>query len=140
MAESGLRDGPILVVHLQPEIRRLLTEVLEDEGHVIQETALGATALRRLVQTSASGMIVYLEPLLLHVQGNEQLHDYVMGRGVQTPHIFILLAAMADPQSEVAALRADGYLAQPFTIDQLIDSVADAQRTLQAKQTPPTVH
>jgi hypothetical protein len=84
-------------------------------------------------------MIVYLEPLFLRVRGNEQLHDYVMSRGGHMLHVWVHLASMYN--IEVAArdgLQADSYLAQPFTGDQALTSVEEAQRLLLAKRTPPT--
>src|SRR5258708_22050083 len=131
--------APILIVHLDTTLRGMMKEVFELEGYDTQETGRGPEALR-LLQAAKDGMIVYLEPLFLRVGGNERLRDYVMGRGPHTPHVFILLAALADPQAAMARLRADGYLALPFTGEQLLTSAEDAQRLLLAKRIPPTIH
>jgi hypothetical protein len=69
----------------------------------------------------------------VHVQGNEKLYDYVMDRGENNPHVYFLLNIIPNLREAMAALRADGYLAQPFTVPHLLTSVEDAQRLLRSK-------
>jgi DNA-binding NtrC family response regulator len=111
----------------------MIKEIFALEGYVTQETNQGSEALR-LLHAAEDGMIVYLEPLVLQMQGNERLYDFIMDRGLHNPHIFILLASSANLQVAMPALRADGYLAIPFTAHQLVTSVEHAQRLLQAKR------
>jgi DNA-binding NtrC family response regulator len=126
-------SAPILIVHLDPGTRRMMQEIFALEGYVAQEAGRVAEALR-ILQAAEDGMIVYLEPLFLHIRGNERLHDYVMERGPHNLHVFILLAAIPNIQAAMAPLRADGYLAQPFTVPQMLASAEDAHRLLQAKR------
>jgi DNA-binding NtrC family response regulator len=123
----------ILIVHLDLYIRKILIEVFELEGYSAHGAGSGEEALR-LLQAAEGGMIVYLEPLLLGRPGNEHLHEYVMSGDGHMLHVWVLLANMYHIEQATAPLRADSYLAQPFTVDQAFTSLEDAQRLLQAKR------
>jgi DNA-binding NtrC family response regulator len=140
MVTQGSRrhhDAPILIVHLQDTIRKLLCEFFGLEGYNAQGASSGAEALH-LLQAAEGGMIVYFEPLFLRMAGNEQLHDYVMNRDEHTPHVWILVAGSMFTEEDVVRFRADSHLKQPFTYDQALASVEEAQRPWKAKHTPPT--
>jgi DNA-binding NtrC family response regulator len=113
----------------------MLTEVFDLEGYVAQETNNGEVALS-LLQAAEGGMVVYLEPLFLSVRGNEQLHEYVTSRGGHILHAWVLLASMYHIEQAIDHLQADSYLELPFTVDQALTSVEDAQHLLQAKRMP----
>lgn len=131
---STQRQAPILIVHNSQPIRKMLQEVLALEGYVVQETDQADKALRSL-QAAEDGMIVYFEPIyLLHMRGAEGLRDYVMERDPHNPHVFLLLDAVPRIPANTALFRADGALAVPFTVPQLLASVEDAQRLLQTKR------
>lgn|GEM_PF-5761577 len=132
------QPAPILIVHLDRYTRKMLLEIFELEGYSAQGTDSGEEALT-LLQAAEGGMIVYVEPLLLRMRGNEQLHDYVMSRGEYPPQVWILLAGSMFTEEDMDRLRADSYLEQPFTADQALASVEEAQRLLLAKHTPPTM-
>jgi hypothetical protein len=114
-------------------MQRMLREVFGLEGYVAQGTSSGEVA-RRLLQAAEGGMIVYLEPALLSVVGNEQLHDYVMNRDGHTPQVWVLLAGTMFREEDMGRLRADSSLEQPFTADQALASVEEAQRLLRVKR------
>jgi DNA-binding NtrC family response regulator len=63
-------SAPILIMHLDGNIRKMLVEVFELEGYSTQGVGSGEVALR-LLQAAEGGMIVYLEPFFLQVVGNE---------------------------------------------------------------------
>jgi DNA-binding NtrC family response regulator len=125
--------APVLIVHLDRNLRRMLVEVFELEGYAAQGVRSGEEALRHL-QADKGGMIVYLEVLFLRVVGNEQLHDYMIGREERTPHVFVLFTGSMFTEEDVKRLRADGTLEQPFTVDQALASVEAAQRLLRDKR------
>ncbi len=85
----------------------MLREIFHFEGYVAYETDSGEVALRHL-QEAEGGMIVYLEPILLRMPGNEQLRDYVMSRDGHRSHVWVLLASKYN--IEVAA--RDGLVLQ----------------------------
>jgi hypothetical protein len=78
-------------------------------------------------------MIVYVEPLFLRVRDNERLQDYVMDRGEDTPHIFIVFTVLGNLQASITHVRADGFLLVPFIVPRLVTSVEEAQRLLKSK-------
>ena len=125
--------APILILHIDPTIRRMLKTLFEFEDYITHETGSGGEALR-LLQAAESGMIVYLEPLFLRMPGNERLADYVTNRHERTPQVWILLASDYKIGQAMDRLRADSFLELPFTAAQALASVEDAQRFLQDKR------
>src|SRR5262245_11574518 len=98
--------GPILIVHLQDTMHRMLREVFGIEGYTAQGTKSGEVALR-LLRAAEGGMIVYLEVLCLRMRGNEQLHDYIMNREEHAPHVLVLFTGSMFTKEDMKRLRAD---------------------------------
>jgi DNA-binding NtrC family response regulator len=132
-------DAPIFILHLAPEIRKWLKIIFELEGYVAHEARSGVVALPFL-QAAQGGMIVYLDPFFLGWPGNERLHDYVMSRDERTPRVWILVENSYNIERAMDRLQADSSLEVPFTGDQALASVEDAQHLLQAKRIPPSSH
>ena len=129
--------APILILHLDPFTRRMLKSIYEIEGYIVHETDKRETALG-LLQAAEGGMIVYLEVACLRMRDNEQLHDYLMNREEYAPHVFVLFTGSMFTKQDMKRLRADRYLEQPFTADQALASVKEAQRLWLAKHTSPS--
>ncbi len=126
-------SAPFLIVHLDVHLPRMMVEILVLEGYQARATSSGGMALA-ILRSAKQGLIVYVEPLLLEVRGNERLRDYVLGRGSDDPHVFMLLAAFVNIQAQREALRPDGALQIPFTMPQLLASVEEAQHLPHTKQ------
>lgn len=136
---NASHPGAILVAHLEPNMRIMLKEVLELEGYDVQATAEGSEAVD-ILHRNAQGMILFLEPLFLHLEELKErkgLQDLIMSRRPQDRHVVILLSGMLGIERLVRDVRADGYLPLPFNLDQLLAVVEDAQRVLRFKQAWP---
>ncbi|HEX8632301.1 MAG TPA: response regulator transcription factor [Catenuloplanes sp.] len=116
--------GQILVVDDDPDIRQLLTDVLEMEGHEVQVAADGLAAVRALEGYRPD--FVVLDVMMPGLDGYGVLRSIRSQDGIPLP--VLMLTASAEPNSAARAW-ADGvdyYLAKPFTADEvlyLIDGV-----------------
>lgn len=123
-----MRDGEtILVVDDEPNIRTILTYLLEQEGFVVHTAAGGREALEAMAGELPS--LVILDVMMPELDGFEVLtamrHDY---RTHNVP--VILLTAKGDTPHKVHGLRegANDYLVKPFVHEELILRVRNMLR------------
>ena len=117
MSERARR---ILVVEDDDHLRETLTEVLVDEGHEVRAAAHGHDALDQL-----DGW----EPHLILLDLMMPTMDAFAFRRRQrqlniAPHArTIVISAARDLESAVELLEADGCIAKPFRLQEVVDAV-----------------
>lgn len=125
---ENMRDGEtILVVDDEPNIRTILTYLLEQEGFVVRTAASGAEALEALALALPS--LVILDLMMPEVDGFEVLTS--MRNHYRTHNVpVILLTAKGDMPHKVHGLRegANDYLVKPFVHEELILRVRNMLR------------
>jgi len=108
----------VLVVDDDPTIRALVTDILEQEGYPVASAQHGAEALRivehRLIE-------VVLLDMRMPVLDGWGFAREVQARGMK-PRIVVMSAAQ-DAGRWAAEIRADGYLAKPFELSELLSAV-----------------
>jgi DNA-binding response OmpR family regulator len=112
----------ILVAEDDPDIRRLLTKLLELEGHDVAEAADGEFAMASLRKSVPD--LVVLDIMMPRKDGLMVLKD-MKTEGIRDRTKVMLLTAK---NSEADWLRgykagADGYVPKPFDPDALIDAI-----------------
>lgn len=112
----------VLVVDDDPNIRRMLQDILQDEGYQVRVAANGREALDDVATVSPDLILLDLMMPVLDGRGfyrefSAQYHD-----GDRAP--VLVISADQGVREQARALGVDGYLTKPFDIDELLDQVA----------------
>ncbi len=123
----------VLIVDDDEDIRAAVRFMLEDASYAVLEAGDGVTALA-IPRTSARGMVVLLDNLMPHLDGETVLAEVESASGPLAAHAFVLVTA--SPQRITPALQARltqfgvPVIAKPFAITTLLDAVRRAARRL----------
>jgi CheY-like chemotaxis protein len=111
----------ILVVDDDPAIRRLLTDVLELEGHEIRTAVDGLAAVRQLEVLRPA--CVLLDVMMPGLDGYGVLRSIRSQDGEPLPVIMLTAAAEPDTAARAWGEGVDYFLAKPFKADDLLELV-----------------
>jgi two-component system chemotaxis response regulator CheY len=112
-------DGPILVVDDDASILETVTAILEMEGYAVATAANGVEALRRVEE--ARPVLVLLD-MRMPVLDGWGFVRVLNERGVQLP--IVVMTAAQDARRWATEIGAAGFLAKPFELPDLLDTVA----------------
>jgi CheY-like chemotaxis protein len=112
-------QGRVLVVDDDPDILRLVREVLRDAGSTVLVAENGEEALR--VVADVRPQLIILDKLMPVMDGTTFAAAYRQ-RADAAP--IVALCAARDAADWAASIGAVGYLAKPFDVEQLIATVA----------------
>jgi CheY-like chemotaxis protein len=114
----------ILIVDDEPGVRRLLSDLLSDEGYLVSEASDGALGLERL--RSFQPHLVVLDLMMPVMSGWTFVAECRrLDCGSEVP--IIAMTAAYDARRAVAELEVLGvraYLAKPFDLEELLSIVA----------------
>lgn len=116
----------ILVVEDQAEVRRLLRDVLEADGHEVVEAGGAAAALRVLESPEGRPRVLVTDLVMPGLSGQELIRRAVE----MAPSLRVLVIS---GYSEQECERADGFLRKPFPPDEFCREV---RRLLQLRPPP----
>lgn len=112
----------ILIIDDEPDIVFAISTILEDAGYAVA-TAARSESITRYLHGDKLPDLILLDMLLSGQRGTE-----IAGKLKQqkaTEHIPILmLSAHPNAEQEAKAAGADGFLAKPFDLDDLLSKVA----------------
>ncbi len=114
---SGARR--LLVVEDDDSIRQMMEMVLESEGYQVTTATNGAMALAALSRERPA--LILLDMKMPGVDGWEFARRYAELPAPKPP--VIVITAAQDASRRAAEIGAQGYLAKPFSIDQLLQVV-----------------
>src|SRR5438552_673836 len=109
----------ILVVDDDPDILQTLALCLSTEGYRVITASNGKEALELLPRETPAAVLL---DLMMPVMDGWQFVAELDARGMRRMPILILSADRA-VQGHAAKLRADGHLAKPFDLDDLLGKV-----------------
>lgn len=116
-------SGRILVVDDDESILDFVREALEDEGFEVVTATDGAEALE--LAAARPPDLILLDMRMPIVDGWEFAETYARTPGPHAP--LIVMTAARDAASIAEDIHAAGYLAKPFTLDDLL-SLAEQYR------------
>ena len=122
-------DRPILVVDDDPTILAAVSETLDLEGYSVMTAVNGAEALLAMERTPPALVLLDMRMPVLDGWGFMRA---VRSRGLDLP--VVVMTATADARRWAAEIGAQGVLAKPFDLDELIAAV---QRLGQASPSSP---
>jgi CheY-like chemotaxis protein len=115
--------GPILVVDDDPGIRQTVREILDLEGYPVETAADGAEALRAVERSEPSLVLLDMRMPQLDGWGFARA---LRARGLTLPIVVMTAAENAGRWAE--EIGADGYVAKPFELDELLGEVERVRR------------
>jgi CheY-like chemotaxis protein len=118
MINRSVNAGPILVVDDDPNILDVVSELLDMEGYQVTTAANGAEALARLSETTPSLVLLDMRMPVLDGWGFIRA---VRERGLSP--VVVVMTAAADARRWASEIGAQGVLAKPFDLDELIAAV-----------------
>src|SRR2546421_2809257 len=126
--ENGMKDTRVLVVDDDPDIRRLLRELLERAGFEVADAPDGKAALREVFETRPD--LVVLDVTMPELDGWKTLDRIRDVSGVPV----MMLTANASEVEKVRALGAgaDDYVVKPFGRQELVARVQALLRRAQS--------
>lgn len=120
----------VLLVEDDPQLARMLTDLLHDEGYAVDTAPDGQRGLHLGLTTAYDVMV--LDRGLPAIEGLDLL-GRLRRSGVSTP--VLVLSALANPADRVVGLDAgaEDYLGKPFDIEELLARLrALLRRTVEA--------
>lgn len=111
--------GSILIVDDDAAIRDALSEILESEGYPVSTAADGTAALRLVEELRPS--LLLLDMRMPGLSGWD-VANALRQRKIAVP--ILVMTAARDARHWAEQIGADGYLAKPFDLDDLLDGVA----------------
>jgi two-component system chemotaxis response regulator CheY len=111
-------EGPILVVDDDPTILATVAETLDMEGYPVVTATNGAEALDVLERASPSMVLLDMRMPVLDGWGFVRA---VRERGLSVR--VVVMTAASDARRWAAEIGAQGVLAKPFELDELIAAV-----------------
>ena len=114
------RDARILLVEDDPTLRETLAEVLGDEGHEVRAAAHGDEALDHLNGWEPD--LILLDVMMPTMDAYEfRLRQRQLGIA---PHAqTLVISATRDIEAAAARLEANAWIAKPFLLDEVVDTV-----------------
>src|SRR5215207_6118737 len=115
----------VLVVDDDPDIRLLIRYALVDEGYEVDEASDGQVALDLAGRRKPD--IIVLDMRMPRMDGWEFSRLYRERHGALVP--IIVLTAARDAALRAADIHAEGYIAKPFDLEELLELVSSTVRS-----------
>lgn len=122
------RDG-VLVVEDDPDLLALMELVLSQAGHRVRTAPEGAAALARVAEELPG--LIFLDMRMPGMNGWEFAREFRARHGRACPIVVVTAAENARERAE--EIGADGWLAKPFDLD---DVLQVAERYLRGSPAP----
>jgi DNA-binding response OmpR family regulator len=112
-------EARVLVVDDDESIREYVDMALSEEGYEVITAPHGAAALDAIAQSPPD--LILLDMRMPVMDGREFSQAY--RRTADVPAPIVVLTASRDVSSSANEIRADGAVAKPFDLDELLETV-----------------
>jgi two-component system, chemotaxis family, chemotaxis protein CheY len=113
---------PILVIEDDPEILSTIAAILELEGHTVERASNGEEGLRVVERTRPRLVLLDMRMPVLDGWG---FVGALKQRGIKLP--ILVMTAAHDARRWAGEIDAEGYLAKPFELIDLLNAVENLQ-------------
>lgn len=114
------RATRILIVEDDATLRDALAEVLRDEGHDVRVASHGGEAVDELIVWDADLIVLdVMMPTMDAFEFREHQRRLGLGRAAKT----LILSAARDVATAASRLEADGWIAKPFRLADVLEAV-----------------
>ena len=113
---------PILVVEDDPEILNTVAAILELEGYTVERASNGEEGLRMVERTRPRLVLLDMRMPVLDGWG---FVSALKQRGIRLP--ILVMTAAHDARRWASEIDAEGYLAKPFELIDLLNAVENLQ-------------
>lgn len=118
---SGAPGGaPILVVEDDPDLLSLMEMILCDDGYRVRTAREGGEALARVKEELPS--LVFLDMRMPGMNGWDFAREFRARHGAAVP--IVVVTAAEDARRRAEEIAAQGWLAKPFEIDDVLQAAA----------------
>lgn len=128
-------DQHILIVDDEPDIRRLLRRLLEDEDYTVAEAVDGVDGLAQL-RASQRRLVVLLDYKMPHMNGAEVLDAVLADPQLAGRHAILFvtanLVAFSPQLLELLRANAIPVIQKPFRLEVILDEIERASERLQS--------
>jgi len=114
------RRRRVLVVEDDETLRETIADVMTDDGHDVRLAADGHEALERLAGWDAD--VVILDLMMPRMDAYEFRERHLQTAAGRATRVLIVSAA-TDIEAAAERLGAAAWLAKPFTLDEMVDTV-----------------
>jgi len=111
-------ERPILIIDDDPAIRMTVADILESEGYIVATAINGADGLQSLDRVDPALVLLDMRMPILDGWGFARA---LRSRGVQIP--ILVMTAAQDARRWAHEINAEGYVAKPFDLIDLLDAV-----------------
>lgn len=126
-ASRELKGSRILIVEDNADLRRVLTEILQFEGFIVEGVASGEDALAWLTGDLAMPSLILTDLLLDGMDGCELLNQIRTHQHWRhLPVVFLSGQTHMFDACGPEGLRPDAYVEKPFTISDLVQTIETA--------------
>ncbi|MGH2583620.1 MAG: response regulator [Dehalococcoidia bacterium] len=109
----------VLVIDDDPDILSTVEQILAIEGYDVIAARNGAEALRAL--DSSNPDVILLDLMMPVMDGWEFRRRLLLHPAAETP--VIVISADRDIARKARSIDADGYVAKPFSLDDLLNEI-----------------
>lgn len=114
----------ILVIDDEPEIRRLVREILEDEDYVVEVAKDGGSAREAVAQHAPD--LILLDIWMPDIDGISLLKEFVEDLGIRCPVIMMSGHGTVEAAVEATRLGAQNFIEKPLSLSKLLLTVESA--------------
>jgi two-component system chemotaxis response regulator CheY len=111
-------ERPILIIDDDPAIRATVAEILMSEGYSVETATNGADGLQSLDRLDPALVLLDMRMPILDGWGFARA---LQSRGVRIP--ILVMTAAQDARRWAHEINAQGYVAKPFDLLDLLDAV-----------------
>ena len=130
-----MNQARILVVDDEPDIRELVREILQDEGHQVTVAENGETARTEFARSAPD--LVLLDIWMPDIDGITLLKEWSAGAGPTCPIVIMSGHGTVETAVEATRLGAYDFVQKPISLAKLLSIVSQALASHQLQEDPP---